>query len=457
MIELSISKRITLWSVIIVCSIIFIFGTGSLYYINKRLKGDLINRLSNEADDVSRSLTYAHGHLHVKEDIEWEEAHHKLNTEDPIYVIIVDKNGNEFRRSENCIDMEIDINHRSFSRMKERTGEKDLNDQNWQYLSSPLYFANGFYGWIIVIKSLESIDHFKKMLTRIYFIGLPLMIFLAVLGSSTLAKRVLDPIQHISQKAREIQAGSLDKRLPIPKTKDEVAHLSQTLNSMLKRIEGGLDTIRQFSANASHELKTPLAIIHTQVEQLITQSDQLDKDSTVEIRSEIKRMSQIVDDLSILSKLDSNTIQIQKARLWINDIIYDEIIRFKKVADRKKIKLVPHNLTSTELHADEYWFRILLSNLIDNAIKYSPEKTKVEISMKAENNRVNIVIQDEGPGVSKNEISNLTDRFYRCPTTRSIPGSGLGLSIVQWVVDAHHWNLNFLHNEPKGLKVILTL
>jgi len=458
MIKISVYQRITLLSVAIVITIILIFGTGSLLFVGTKLTEELTNRLHSEAVDISRSLSFLDGNIMITEQIEWEEEHHKEDEGLPIYIIIVDPDLHEFRRSSNCIDKPIEVASLPFFRFSDGSATIPLEGKNWRFVTSPMNFHGESYGWIIVGMSFERINHIQAVMLRIYLVGLPFMIVLALLGSAVLARRALAPIHLISKKARAIQAVNLNERLPEPTTKDEIAHLSQTLNGMLDRIQKSIVTIRGFSANASHELKTPLSVINSRIEQLKLNISDVDQEVISDIGGEIKRMSRIIDNLSTLAKADSDTIKLEKNRVWMNDVVYEELSRFNKIARGKNIVFNTSNLQSIEITGDEYWLRIMLSNLIDNALKFVPPESTIDVGIiKNGRDEVEMWVADEGPGVADADLENLSKRFFRSKSSPTVPGSGLGLSIVQWVANAHHWKLEFLNREKGGLKALLTI
>ena len=458
MIKLSVYQRITLLSVAIVIAIIIVFGTGSLLFVGTKLTEELTNRLHSEAVDISRSLSFLDGNIIITEQIEWEEEHHTQDEGLPIYIIIINPDLQEVRRSSNCVDKSIEVDNLPFFSSRDGTATIPLEGKDWRFVTSPMNYHGESYGWIIVGMSFERINYIQAVMLKIYLVGLPFMIVLALMGSAVLARRALAPIHLISKKARAIQAVNLNERLPEPTTKDEIAHLSQTLNGMLDRIQRSVETIRVFSADASHELKTPLAIINSRIEQLKSQASGVSRSAISDIGSEIKRMSRIIDNLAILTKADSDTLKLEKNRVWMNDVVYEELARFNKIARGKNIVFNTNNLQSIEITGDEYWLRIMISNLIDNALKFTPPGSGIDVGIiKNGWNKVEMWVADEGSGVDNVDLENLTKRFFRGKAGQTVPGSGLGLSIVQWVADAHHWKLEFLNREKGGLKALLTI
>jgi len=158
-----------------------------------------------------------------------------------------------------------------------------------------------------------------------------------------------------------------------------------------------------------------------------------------------------------LAKADTERIRLDKKEIWLNDILFSEIERLLPVAKESNINLNVGHTISTSIKGDEYWIRIALSNIIDNAIKYSPSHSTVTCSMESNDSHSSLIVTDEGPGVPENVIPDLTKRFYRSKDVSTIPGSGLGLSIVEWVIKQHNGSLFFRNGDPTGFTVQVRL
>lgn len=173
---------------------------------------------------------------------------------------------------------------------------------------------------------------------------------------------------------------------------------------------------------------------------------------------ELNRIAKLIDDLSTLAKADAKQITLNKETVWLNDIIHDEVERYRKTASKKRIQIIPEDLLSVSVQADGHWLKVLTSNLLDNAIKFSPENSLITIKLLDNDpHYFKMLFIDEGPGIQEQEFENITRRFFRVDPTNNEIGSGLGLSIVEWVTHAHGGQLNFINNLDKGLTVSVTL
>jgi len=176
-----------------------------------------------------------------------------------------------------------------------------------------------------------------------------------------------------------------------------------------------------------------------------------DDENFLLIKNEIDRMSKIIDDLGIISRADHPGISLKNDPIWLNDVIYDEIDRFKQKAENKKVLLDCSELPSTTILGDENWIRILLSNLLDNAVRYTGSNTTVKIVLDQKDGKFLFSVADKGPGVNQEELKYLTKRFFRSPSVKHLSGSGLGLSIAQWVAENHGGTLSFKNSVNGGL------
>ncbi|NQU32794.1 MAG: HAMP domain-containing histidine kinase [Bacteroidetes bacterium] len=456
--RLSLRKRIIYWSIGLVGIVITVLCTTSIWAVYQQLLNELDTRLTNEATDIQRSLTVSNGHLLINEDIEWEEEHHQYEMASSIYILILNRDKSEYKRSENIAQKTFPIDMLQFSQKKPFIDTIKWYDTQTRFYTQPLHLATKHMGWIILAMPLDKIFTMLTILSKHYIILFPLCILLGIGGSIFIASRTIKPIQEITDKASLLNHNNLNEPLPIPNTNDEIAFLAVTMNELLNRLRNNFDSIRQFTAHASHELKTPLSVLELELEDL---EENLDKTSDVNIspriRNEIFRMAKIIDDLSILAKADTEHIVLDLQEIWLNDILFSEIERLLPVAKESAVALKIGDTISASIMGDGYWIRVMLSNVIDNAIKYSPSHSTVMCSMESNNSHISLIVSDEGPGVPDDIIPDITKRFYRSSVVSTTPGSGLGLSIVDWVVNNHNGSLQFSNQDPHGLKVSLTL
>jgi len=225
--------------------------------------------------------------------------------------------------------------------------------------------------------------------------------------------------------------------------KDELGRLATTINDLLTRLENSFKEQHRFLADASHELRTPLAVLRGETEVALTKRRTIDEyqESLSLIEDEAERLSRIVEDLFILARqpIDAPAALI-KERLSLNETVRDCVRAAQVLAVRKGVRLKTEGDPGfIVLHGDEELLKRMLLNLLDNAVKYTPEGGEICVGLGRQNGNAQIVVRDTGIGIPQSDQPYLFDRFYRVDKARSraLGGAGLGLSIVQWIVDAH--------------------
>lgn len=282
----------------------------------------------------------------------------------------------------------------------------------------------------------------------------PLLVFLAIAGGYWLMRRSLQPIDEITERAEGITSTNLSERLPVIRSGDELERLSAALNRMITRLDEAFEHINRFSADASHELRTPLTILQLELEGIashpalsVTLEEQVG--SALE---ETHRMSRIVESLLTISRLDAGETKLDKLPLDFVALVHSTSMEMKILAQEKSIAL-------RTLAGDDVWVRgdrtrlqQIAVNLIDNAIKYTPEGGVVQVRVKAERTTAVLEIQDNGIGIPAHAIPYVFDRFFRVDKARSRAsgGAGLGLSIVKAICAAHGGDVQVSSEEGRG-------
>jgi signal transduction histidine kinase len=258
------------------------------------------------------------------------------------------------------------------------------------------------------------------------------------------------PVKTITRAAQTISETDLNRRLNL-KTRDELGELASTFDSMLARLQAAFDRQRQFIADASHELRTPLTIVNLEASR-VTASPHSSEDYQLALNtilSENKYMNTLVNDLLILARLDAGQFKMEKQELDLSELVVDTLERLAPLAARKGVSLVPGNLPLALVQGDRKYLGLMLSNLVENAIKYaSHPDSRVDVETAVDDREVRLRVSDNGPGITAEHLPHLFGRFYRVDKARTrnaedadasyeISGSGLGLSIVQWIARQH--------------------
>jgi heavy metal sensor kinase len=290
---------------------------------------------------------------------------------------------------------------------------------------------------------------------------LPAVLLVSVGGGWMLARASLRPINQIVETTEEITAHNMEQRIPEPAAEDEMRRLVQTLNEMIDRLQRSFDQVRQFTADASHELRTPLTILTGELE-LSLRSMRTPQEYQKTISSaldEVLRLSQIVSKLLILSRAEAGQLDIQHEDIHMKDLLEDLIEDAEVLASSKNITVSFDVPSDVVVSGDAPRMHELFLNLIDNAIKYSSTGASLHIALEHVDGHALVHVQDTGIGISKEDLSKIFDRFYRVDKARSraIGGSGLGLSISKWIVDAHNGSIEVKSELGKGTEFIVSL
>jgi len=298
-------------------------------------------------------------------------------------------------------------------------------------------------------------------LALIFATGIPFAAGLAVAGGYFLAGRVLAPVGAMAQKAREITAESLAKRLPVDNAGDEFGQLATVFNDTLARLQDAFERLRRFTADASHELRTPLTAMRSVGE--VALQGTLDavtyRDVIGSMLEEVDRLTRLVESLLILTRADSGKVQLVAEDLDLGGLAGNVIDQLHVLADEKQQELTLRAPIPVHAMGDAALIRHALMNLIHNAIKYTPNGGTIAVHVNATDKKAMIEVQDTGPGIPAVHRDRIFDRFYRVDTSRSREegGVGLGLAIVRWAVEANGGHIELASDGTEGslFRVIL--
>jgi heavy metal sensor kinase len=292
-------------------------------------------------------------------------------------------------------------------------------------------------------EGLEALELFKLML----LIAAPLLLVAASAGGYWLSMRALAPVDEISRAAQRISIENLADRLKVPHTGDQLQRLSETLNATFARLEASVLRMKQFTADASHELRAPISLIRTTAE-VAVQRDRTApeyRDALTEILEESERTSQVVDSLMLLARADSGKEMFERVPADACAVVRGAIEQGEKLARSQCIEFkesLPSGSISVQADSDALRRAVLI--LIDNAVKYTPSGGAVKVELTEEGGFVVVSVTDTGIGIAKGDLAHVFDRFWRADKARSREqgGAGLGLSIAKWVAEAHQGSLS---------------
>lgn len=287
-------------------------------------------------------------------------------------------------------------------------------------------------------------------------IGLISIIFF---GSGA-SRKLLSPIKVMTKTVKEISVNVLDKRIDVSGSKDELKDLAKTFNEMLDRIQKSVEQQNQFVSDASHELRTPIAVIQGYADLLDRwgkDDPQVLRESISAIKSEGESMRSLVEKLLFLARGDKNTQRVEKSEFMLSEVI-NEILKETRIIDKSHSVLNDQN-EDFIIHADQKLIKEAIRIFMDNSIKFTPAGGTIKLNLYRKNKRAVIIIEDTGIGISQEDLPHIFNRFYRADKSRAKAsgGTGLGLAIGKWIIDNHCGKINVWSELNTGTVVRIEL
>jgi heavy metal sensor kinase len=287
----------------------------------------------------------------------------------------------------------------------------------------------------------EFIEDTLRGLLLTLVVGLPVMIAVAMVGGYWIMRRALLPLDEITSGAERITSRNLSERLPVAHSGDEIERLALALNRMIARLDESFQYIRRFTADASHEMRTPLTVLRGELE-AIAQRPRLDDETRNTIGSsleETERLSRIVESLLAISRLDAGEAQMERIIFDLAELAGATVEQMRLLAEDRNIALRCEANGAVTIAGDRARIKQVVVNLVDNAVKYTPEGGLVRVVVGVENNHAILRVEDNGAGIPSEALPHVFERFYRVDKVRSrqMGGAGLGLAIVKSIVMAH--------------------
>jgi len=306
-----------------------------------------------------------------------------------------------------------------------------------------------------VARSEERLRQELRRLLAILGLGLPLAGAFAGVGAYLIARRALAPIEGMARAAQQITAARLSDRLPVDNPDDELGHLASVFNSMFGRLEASFDQLRRFTADASHEMRTPLTAIRTVGEVGLREprTDHQYREIIGSMLEEADRLNRLVESLLTLARAEAGHARLARERIDLGGMAREVVDHLSVLAEDKRQAVTIDAPDGVFVLADRVVLRQAVINLLDNAIKYSPVEGQVRVAVTAGPSPVAILaVQDSGPGIAPEHVGKIFDRFYRIEKSRSraVGGAGLGLSIARWAVEAHGGRIEVDPGQPGG-------
>ncbi|MCZ7551971.1 MAG: HAMP domain-containing histidine kinase [Anaerolineales bacterium] len=309
-------------------------------------------------------------------------------------------------------------------------------------------------GTLQVATSLDIVAITQRVLLVVLFAGAGLSMLAAGLAGWISTNQVLTPLEAVTETALQItRADDLSRRIPYDGPPgDEVGQLITAFNQTLSRLENLFNSQRRFLADVGHELRTPLTVIRGNID-LMRRMQQTDEESMDSIQSEVDRLTRLVGDLLLLAQAESGKITLVKKVVELDSLVLEALSQMR-VLTKDRLRLTLGEIDQVLVCGDEDRLKQVLVNLIGNAINYTPSGGEVVVGVGKENDRARVTVSDNGPGIPKEDLPHVFERFYRGEKSRTRSrdgkGFGLGLSIAYWIVRNHDGKIEVASSEGGG-------
>ncbi|HUL29977.1 MAG TPA: ATP-binding protein [Thermodesulfobacteriota bacterium] len=454
--------KMTLWyvltflgSAIVVCLILYV---GLRY----RLLREVDQFLLDETTEMERVLSKEPKETYFLMRFEDEVMARKYY---PFFFQILDPNGKPLYVSEGFREIGYELQEKvliNAGNRKETLEEIDSygGKMAFRIISTPV-FKNGKLTEIMQLGTRlyfvrQNLSHFRNNILAV----LPVILVLGTLGGWVLARRSLAPIGYIASKAENITSKNLSERLTPRGTDDEMDVLIRTINEMIARLESSFNRMAEFTADASHELKTPICAMRGEAEVLLLRERNAEEyqEGLAHFIEQFDHLNQMINDLILLSKADTTQVELKMTPLRLDHLMKNLCNLFQVLAEQKNIALETGPLEGITVIGDKVRLQQLFTNLIDNAIKYT-YRGAIHITVEKDERAALVKIIDTGMGIPEEEREKIFKRFYRMDKSRSreTGGVGLGLSIAEWIVHAHQGSIEVDSEVNRGSTFTVSL
>ena len=428
----SFRNRIALNYIITTALLIGIVFVTIFIVVEIGVSNHLNDDLQTEVDRHSQEVEVKNGTIALKRHKEWMEREHNTVGVDPVFIEFLDIDGNLIDKSPNLKESHLLYD------LKQNDNvffDGELAEKRIRQVQVPILNERGErVGHLLVAVAREGSEVVLETLGRILLTTYPFILIILFFVARFIAGRSIKPINEIIDTSNRITKDNLTSRIPLPHNKDELYVLSDTINQLLDRIEKTIEREKSFTSYASHEFRTPLAVLKGTLEVLIRKPRQQEEyeEKVNYCIKEVDRLNHLVDELLILTRYEN----LKQSLKWENTdikMIVDESLKYLERNIQQKNMRILTNISSRgiPLRTDIYLLSTIIHNILSNAIKYSHRDSEIEINVQAEDNIILLEIADKGIGISEEDLEKVFDKFYRSTDHADIKGFGLGLPIVK--------------------------
>jgi signal transduction histidine kinase len=291
------------------------------------------------------------------------------------------------------------------------------------------------------------------------FGAIPTVLVVVAIGGRWVARRALGPVEEIRQAAARISPRHLNERLPVPPAKDEIAGLVSVLNKTFEHLQRSFEQSIRFSADASHHLKTPLAILRAGIEEILTdpKSSAMQQARANALLDQVHHLTSVSDNLLLLARADAGRLDLERREFDLREVLDGACDDARTLAEDTGIKVETTIADHLPIVGDPFAIGLIVQNLIDNAIKYNQRDGCIRLMAQACDGQVEVAVANKGKPIPKERAEQIFERFYRARSNQRAPGQGLGLSIARELAIAHGGQLSLVRSDSDWTEFRLTL
>ena len=473
----SLRSRLTLWYTILLGVPLALFAIVCFVVVSRTLErrtdvfiGDALTAFSRELVAERRaSMSIVDAMRTTVEEVRFRELHIAILDSTGRLVAMnalaeEDQDANATRRPSQDVQHQLLAAVRSRSHADAVALTLPSARGNFRVLSQPLE-ADRLHFTLTGVYSLRDIDEVLARVREMFLVAIPLLLIASSLGGYALARRSLAPVAAMSTQAGAISVRNMHERLPVGGG-DELVGLSTMVNGLLDRLESSFEQQRRFITDASHELRTPTAVVRTEADITLAREhrDEPEYRASITVMQDAsRRLTRIVDDLFLLSRADSGHLVMRDEPLYLEELVDDATRAVRSVAHQRGVEIDLREIVAAPSRGDADLLGRLLLNLLDNAIKYSSSGGHVVVSMANAADGCAISVVDEGVGIPAEMQTRVFERFFRVDSARSraetsaTSGAGLGLAIAQRIAEMHAGRVELRGSRPGRTEFVVTL
>jgi len=457
--KISLSKRIALYFMTATAVLTIIIFLTIYWVVYSTVTKHLHEDVDSESLELFNSIVVLSDQVVFANQNEWLENEHGQIEVNPTFIQFADSSGNVIKKSPNLMDKSLRI-------LKYKPDKVYFNDfisESAIYqLQVPIKNAGGdMLGYLSVALPLEESMIVLRNLRMVLIIAFPIVLIFLYVVTNLIARKSISPVYRLTESAKKITHENFKERIELPARKDELYTLTETINSLVNRLQGAVLREKQFTSDASHELRTPLSILRGTFEVMLRKPRDMGyyEEKIKSSLNEVNRMSVMVEQLLLLARYESGKESVTKVQIRILDLVHELVGRLHESMNEKLLALdinIPDELI---IESDHFMISQILENLLTNAIKYSLNSGTIHISTNTQNHTTTLLIRDEGTGMSNHELEKIFERFYRTDSSRNsiIGGNGLGLSIVKRFTDLLSIGIAVKSQPGKGTEFALII